>query len=145
MAHDARKDPFHPSPHREEVGLTSLWIGILGAPLIWMALEMVSSALTASLCKTDTTSIAPQHTDTVWQYLLPINLVAFLLALIAAGVAINNWRKVRHERAGSAHDLLEIGEGRTRFLAMFGLLTSGGFLIALIFSALMLFLVPLCR
>jgi hypothetical protein len=65
--------------------------------------------------------------------------------LVAAGVAVYNWRKTRHEMSGSAHYLLEVGEGRTRFLAMFGVFTSGGFLIAFIFSAAMLFLIPLCE
>jgi tetrahydromethanopterin S-methyltransferase subunit B len=40
---------------------------------------------------------------------------------------------------------LDAGEGRIRFLAMFGLLTNAGFVVGLIFMLLTLFLIPLCR
>ncbi|MGZ5622073.1 MAG: hypothetical protein ACXWFG_14535, partial [Methylobacter sp.] len=145
MVENASTDPVHPSPQREEISPTSLWFGILGAPLAWMSLELVFYVLTTAICDADAPSTIVAHTDAVWRSLLPINLLAALVALFAAGVAVYNWRKVRHEMSGSAHHLLEVGEGRTRFLAMFGLLTSIGFLVGLIFMAVTLFLVPLCR
>ncbi|WP_333875146.1 hypothetical protein [Methylobacter sp.] len=145
MENNTSANPAHPSPHREEISLTGLWFGILGAPLAWIGLELGSYVLTTAICKADPPSTIAAHTDKVWQSLLAINVVAVLLALSAAGVAVYNWRKVRYEMSGSAHDLLDVGEGRTRFLAMFGLITSLGFLVAFIFSAVTLFLIPLCR
>jgi hypothetical protein len=137
-------DPAHPSPLREEISLASFWFGILGAPLAWTIQEIVSYIGTSTQCKADGSSTIPAHTDTVWQSLLAINLLAMLLALFATGVAVYNWQKVRHEMSGNAHDLLDEGEGRTRFLAMFGLLTSAGFVIGLVFMIFTLFLAPLC-
>ena len=59
-------------------------------------------------------------------------------------MALRSWRKTFDERADSAHHLLDRGEGRTRFMAMAGMLTSALFLIALVFGTAALCLVPLC-
>jgi hypothetical protein len=137
-------DP-HPSPQRGKVSLGALWFGIWGAPLAWISLELLSYILTTAICNTDSHIALRAHADKVSHYLVPISLIACLIALLAAVTAVHNWRKTRHEKSGSAHQLLEVGEGRTRFLAMFGLLTSSGFIIALFFSSAMLFLIPLCK
>ncbi|MDD5494570.1 MAG: hypothetical protein PHG36_07875 [Dehalococcoidia bacterium] len=120
----------HPLPQRDAISLSSLWFGILGAPIAWIGLELVSYITSTALCPVDNPAIAAAPIATIGRALLTINVLAGLLALVAAGVAVSNWRKTRHEMSGSAHRLLEAGEGRTRFLAMFGLLTSIGFLIA---------------
>lgn len=134
----------HPSPMRAKVALGSLWFGILGAPMAWISLELISYILTTAVCDTNNQSALSKHSLKVWYYLLPISVVAGIIALSAVMIAMHNWRKTRNEKSGSAHKLLEVGEGRTRFLAMFGLLSSIGFIVALLFSAITLFLMPLC-
>ncbi|MGZ5075114.1 MAG: hypothetical protein ACXV9R_00695 [Methylobacter sp.] len=144
MAETKSTDIDHPAPLREEISLASLWFGILGAPMAWTSQELFSYIATSTICNADIASVTPAHTETVWLILLAINLLSVLLALFATGVAVANWQKVRHEMSGSVHDLLDAGEGRTRFFAMFGLLTSAGFVVGLIFMLLTLFLIPLC-
>lgn len=129
---------------RAKVALGSLWFGILGAPMAWISLELISYILTTAVCDTNNQSALSKHSLKVWYYLLPISVVAGIIALSAVMIAMHNWRKTRNEKSGSAHKLLEVGEGRTRFLAMFGLLSSIGFIVALLFSAITLFLMPLC-
>ena len=141
MANHPQPDSTHPSPHRGRVSLAALWFGICGAPFAWIALELSSYVLSMGVC----TSQANANTGGVWTAMLVASIVAGLIALVATVVAINNWRQTRHESAGSAHNLLEVGEGRSRFLAMFGLLTSAGFIVAFIFSATTLLVVPLCK
>lgn len=131
----------HPAPHRHKVAAGLLWFGLCGAPLAWIGLEMFSYVLSMGVC----TSQADAHTGATWTAMLAASIVAGLIALAAIVVAVNNWRKTRHESQGSAHNLLEVGEGRTRFLAMCGLLTSAGFIVAFIFSATTLLVVPLCK
>lgn len=134
----------HPSPLRGKVALGSLWFGILAAPMAWISLELLSYILTTSLCDTNNQSALSKHSLKVWYYLLPFSLVAGIISISAIVVAMHNWKKTRHEKSGSAHQLMEVGEGRTRFLAMFGLLTTVGFIVALLFSSITLFLMPLC-
>jgi hypothetical protein len=45
---------------------------------------------------------------------------------------------------GGSHHLVEVGEGRSRFLAVCGMVTAGGFFIAIAFNTLSVLLVPLC-
>ena len=131
----------HPAPHRNKVSLGLLWFGLCGAPLAWIGLEMFSYVLSMGVC----TAQSDAHTGATWGAMLAASIIAGLIALASIVVAVNNWRKTRHESQGSAHNLLEVGEGRTRFLAMFGLLTSAGFIVAFIFSATTLLVIPLCK
>jgi hypothetical protein len=137
----------HPSPQRGKVGLGALWFGICGVPFAWIGLEIFSYVVTTGICgeKSVTAMDMVSATISAWHILLPTSLVAAALGLITVYVALHNWRESRYEKPGSAHHLIEVGEGRTRFLAMFGLLTSIGFMITFIFSATTLIVVPLCK
>ncbi len=137
----------HSSPQRGKVSLAALWFGIYGVPIAWISLEIFSYVVTTSICGeiSQTTMGMVAGTKSAWHILLPASLLATALALIAAYVALHNWRESHDEKPGSMHHLIDVGEGRTRFLAMFGLLTSIGFMIAFIFSATTLIVVPLCK
>jgi hypothetical protein len=41
--------------------------------------------------------------------------------------------------------MVDIGEGRTRFLALWGMLTSGGLFLVVLLDFIALFVLPLCR
>jgi hypothetical protein len=64
------------------------------------------------------------------------DLLALVLGLIAAFLALSNWRKTREEKPGHGHHLIESGDGRTRFMSMSGMLVSGMVLLAVIYSGL---------
>jgi hypothetical protein len=83
--------------------------------------------------------------SSLWRILLAIGLVGIVLAIAGGLVSWRNWRVTFEEAAGSAHHLLNSGEGRTRFLAMFGILTSFLFALGVLFATAAVFLVPLCR
>jgi hypothetical protein len=126
------------------VGLSALWFGIAAAPFAWTLQQIISSTLAGYACYPH----ADPRTSPVWSGLPPVLLavsaVAFAIALSGGGVAWNAWRQTRSERPGSAHHLMETGDGRTRFMAMCGMLTSSVFVIALAFGTTALYLVPLC-
>jgi hypothetical protein len=72
-------------------------------------------------------------------------LAGIAVAILGGLVSFRNWRLTFYEAPGSVHHLLDRGEGRTRFLAMFGILTSFLFALGLLFATAAVFLVPLCR
>jgi hypothetical protein len=123
--------------------MNALWFGLAAAPLGWTLQMWMSASLAGYACY--------PHADPVgkplWTWLpavLPaISAAAFAIALSGGAVAWNTWQHTRSERPGSAHQLMETGDGRTRFIAMFGLLTSTVFVIAVAFGATALWLVPL--
>jgi hypothetical protein len=76
--------------------------------------------------------------------MLTINIMALVISVVALFVAWRAWRATRDEhRGGSAH-LLEVGEGRSRFLAACGAMAGAGFLVATIFNTAALIWVPQC-
>jgi hypothetical protein len=65
-------------------------------------------------------------------------------AIVSGFLARHAWRASRSEHRGASQHLLDIGEGRTRFLAMSGLMMSAGLFTLLVFTSLTLLLVPAC-
>jgi hypothetical protein len=134
----------HPAPHRARVGLAALLFGIAAAPAAWDAQLMLSVALSGHACYPRERLLAAPLWSGLWSILLAISVGGIGIALAGGVVALRSWRRTRAERPGSGHHLLESGDGRTRFMAMCGLLTSAVFLLALIFGTAALFVVPLC-
>ena len=73
-----------------------------------------------------------------------VDALALLVAVAAAVVAFRAFSITKEEREGDHHHLIEVGEGRSRFLALCGLVTAGGFILVMVFNTLSLILVPLC-
>ncbi|HEY2418537.1 MAG TPA: hypothetical protein VGH84_11510 [Steroidobacteraceae bacterium] len=134
----------HPAPHRDRVRLWVLLFGVIAAPLLWLAQLIVSYGLSAIVCyrgnhPTTIVSATPVRTA-----LLAFDAVALIVGLAAALVAFASWRAVRAEQQSSGHQALDIGEGRTRFMALWGIMSSLCFLGAIIFHTLASIMAPLC-
>jgi hypothetical protein len=134
----------HPAPMRDRVGLALLLFGIVAAPLAWDAQLLVSVSLSGFACYPHASPLATPFWAGLPRVLFAISLASVAVAILGGAVSWRSWRRTCQERDGSAHHLLNLGEGRTRFLAMCGLLTSALFLIALAFGTIVLLLVPLC-
>jgi hypothetical protein len=140
--------PQHPSPARREVGPFRLLFGLLAAPLAWWAEELFSYGVASRLCRMKAAGSGQSLTvaDSPWFWILLAGTA--VIALAGFLVALGNWRRTRgeqrREQSDGGHHLLELGEGRSRFLSMCGMLTSGGFLIAFLFMLANLVLAPLC-
>jgi hypothetical protein len=131
----------HPAPYRHRVGLLALGFGLVGAPLAWNTELLIGSALSGHQCYPRLLPLAqPLWMGTGW-VLWAMSLAALVLGIAAMLVAWRSWLRTRDEKPSTAHG----GEGRTRFMALSGVLTSGLFLIALVFTIAAVALVPLCR
>ncbi len=136
--------PEHPSPARQALSLPLLWFGLLAAPFAWIVEELVSYGIASRVC--DMQAAGDEQTlrnaDSPWFWI--VLGIALAIALAGGWVALHNWRKTRAEKDGSGRHLLELGEGRSRFLAMCSVLISAGFLVAFVFMFAGLALAPLC-
>jgi hypothetical protein len=133
----------HHRPQRR-VGF-ALAFGLLAGPLAWGAHLIANYALATHACfpgAVPRTAPSPSS-DWLLPLLLAIDLTAIAIAAVAALLSYRSWRSERQELAGNAGGVLDIGEGRTRFLSIWGMLTSVGFLTAIAFDVLGLW-VPLC-
>lgn len=134
----------HPAPQRGMVRLPTLWFGIFGAPVAW-ALELIAGySLIAHSCYPRDVPLGTPTFDATRLTGFIICLVLILVGVAALVTAIRSWRATRHGRDAEHHELLEVGEGRARFMAFGGVLISTMFLFALLMSALPVFTNSLC-
>jgi hypothetical protein len=136
----------HPAPHRHRVSTTLMTFAVTGAGGAWLIQLIFDYGLAAHRCyPADEPVLAPDVPGS-WTHpaLLALNLVAILMAIAASAAARSIWHRTKDEHGGSAHRLLTAGEGRTRFLAMCGQLAGIGFLIAILFDTVALYMVPRC-
>lgn len=136
--------PHHPAPQRHVVSRFALGFGLLAAPFAWALDELALYFVASRLCEMKTYNIEETLARATSPWFVGITLLTFAIAFAGTAVAYSSWRKSRDEKQGTGHALIEIGEGRTRFLAMTGLITSAGFCIAFIFIFSQLFVAPLC-
>jgi hypothetical protein len=138
-------DIEHPAPHRERVPLRLLLFGLSGGALAWALQLATNSAIAGVACLAGggERPWAPR-----WEWAEPasmaINLGALLLAFLALAVASLSIRKTRHEEAERSGDVMDAGEGRTRFLSVWGIWASLLFILAIGFNTISLLWSGLC-
>ena len=140
--------PGHPAPHAGVVSLSALWFGLFGAPAAW-AVQLISNyALNAHFCYPGDTPLASPDFGGVRAVGLVMSAVLLVVAAAALAVAMRSWRRTRQEgrrnRSPDHHETVEVGEGRTRFMAMAGILVSGIFLFGVLMNGLPLIAMPGC-
>lgn len=134
----------HPAPHRARVGAVATWFAILAGPLAWSAQLLVNSTIAAHGCYPHDMPLAGSIWGNARSVMAGVEIVALAFCALAGLGGWRNWLRTRDEKQGSAHHLLEAGDGRTRFMAMVGLMTSVLFLVAVAFAAFNLAAVPAC-
>ena len=88
-------------------------------------------------------SIVPHLSpDWTWRAMIVIAVAALAVALAATLVAWRAYRLTKEESSGD-HDLMEIGAGRTRFLALWGICLGAGSAL-IIMTTLAFFALPRC-
>ena len=121
--HPLSDDVSHPSPHRDRVATWKVWCGLLLAPLAF-SLQVVASYIIASdLCSANAVPL---------RYLIVTCVLTSALACVGVGLAWTSWRRTRDEASGDMTQLADRGDGRTRFMALFGLTGSSLFLFGIL-------------
>ncbi len=130
----------HPSPYRHQVAPAALAFGVFAPPLVWSLHLMANFAVSSSTCNSHWLGSA----EDVSGILLFSSLCALGICAAAAWSSWQTWDATRHEHRGAHERLLEVGEGRTRFLGLVGLVLAGGFFAATLFDTIALYMVPIC-
>ncbi|HZP86152.1 MAG TPA: hypothetical protein VFB54_04980 [Burkholderiales bacterium] len=134
----------HPAPQRDIISLFILALAIFGVPLLWGGQLLLSYGLASFACYPSWNPLATPQYSGIRVALLAIGLAALVGGVGIAMLAVYSWRKTRGEQGGSQKHLVDIGEGRTRFLAMCGVMMSSGFVVLLIFTTMTVLIVPPC-
>ena len=136
--------PDHPAPRMHRIGLPTLWFGLFGAPAAWAAQLIGNYALMGHFCYPRDTPLASPTFGGVRALAIVISAVLLLVAVTALVVALHSWGETRYRRTAEHHEVAEIGEGRTRFMAMSGILVSGIFVYGVVMAAVPLITMPVC-
>ena len=76
--------------------------------------------------------------------MVAIMIAGVVIALAALWVSWSNLQRTRNERPGEHAHLMQTGAGRTRFLALWGVMLSGGFAIASLVTGVAFAVLPRC-
>lgn len=108
---------------------------VYAAPAAWGAQLLIGYGLTAYACSPGRIALAQVAEGWGWtrSAALTVNLLAALVAVAAGLLSLSSWRAAREEAS------------RTRFLTVWGVLTSFGFLLAILFNTVMLLGAPACH
>ena len=137
-------DQPHPSPLRRRVASPAHWVALLAAPCAWIFQLLFNFSRVTHGCYPHAVPLAAPLWNDLRTTSATVTLAAVLVCLIAGAIGWQNWRRTREEKPGSAHDLLQSGDGRSRFLGVVGLLSSALFLVAVAVTFLAFTTVPTC-
>jgi hypothetical protein len=133
-----------PAPAARAVTLAALWFGLFGAPVAWSLQLLASYALVAHGCYPDAEPMTMPVIPALRTLVLGTGVAALAVALLAAGSAWRSWRATEHEHKSEPEGLLEAGAGRTRFMALAGMLVSAVFVLGIVMNVVPLLLLRPC-
>jgi hypothetical protein len=141
-AHDAGLDIGHPAPQRHKIQPAELLFALVGGPVGWLGQLLFAFASTSYFCAAGMADAVPGW---LWPAIALLNLGGLTLAAAALLTALALVRRTAQEHRGRSGGVMDAGEGRTRFLAVWGLFISAVFIVATLANSFSLILVPLCR
>lgn len=138
-------DP-HPAPHANKLSTAQAMFILFGGPLAWFAQLCGSVALVGWSCFPTTDHFAMPVAHYAWTRSAAILLTVACLAvaLVAGSVALAKFRQVRDEKRGGKAELIEVGHGRTRFTALWGVMLGFSFAVAIAATAVPFLMVQQC-
>lgn len=127
---------------RRSVSEASLWFGAFGAPTAWAIHFLFSVAFGSGSC-VEAAAPLPRFSGQ-WWVLVGVTLVLLAVAAGSTLISVQSLHRLG-VGIGKTAEASEKPGARAVFMAFSGLLLGAMFLVALGFSTLSLFLVPLCR
>jgi hypothetical protein len=134
----------HPAPHRQRVRLWVLMFGLVAAPIFWLAQLLLGYGVSAAACYGGDHPTTIASGASLRMALFSFDAAALIVALAGAAVSYASWHAVHGEQQSGPHHALEVGEGRTRFMALWGILSSLCFGGAIVFNTMASVMAPLC-
>ncbi len=117
---------------------------LTAAPLAWLLQTIVNMAIARHACFPKDMPLRTPAFSYASNVILIVIGTAIVIALAGLFLSIMAWNRTRREAGGDGHALVEIGEGRTRFLAMCAMIVSVGFCMAIGFALTGFLIVPMC-
>ena len=146
MSRDPESLSHHPAPHAERLSTGMAWFMLFGGPLAWLVQLSIGYMLVSWPCFPSGDKLAAPLAGYGWTGSAAL-IALFLAVVVAAAAGYTSWgklREVRDEKEGGHADLMDVGHGRTRFVALWGAFLGGGFAVTTLVTLLGFVLVPRC-
>jgi hypothetical protein len=137
-------DPTGAAPETRSVRFLTLLFGACAAPIFWLGQVMLSYGVTAIICYPRD---HPQHLTNggpLFTALMAFDAVALIGCAASGLVSWRAWQRVRKDTVRDHRHVLHSGEGRDRFLAIWGIMSSLWFFAAVLFNVIASVTVPPC-
>lgn len=134
----------HPSEHRARTRLWVLLYGLVAAPAAWLAAQIIAAWVAQRGCFPGYAPLPAPAFNGVQAIGMAALLLALAISVSGLLAALAAWRRTRQEHEGGGGPALDVGEGRSRFMALTGVMTSSGFSLAVLFSLPAALLTPAC-
>jgi hypothetical protein len=120
-----------------------VWLGFVTGPVVWALAMTTAYGFSSYACYPAAARLLAPVSELGWVPRFDTTLygIGMVLTVAAGAIAWRTWRITREEAAGHA---LEIGEGRSRFLGIWGVITSALFVGLLLFNLINTLLVSPC-
>ncbi len=118
----------------------------MAGPTAWIIQLLIAYGVSAYLCqpRNEPRLGVPPDWPAEWALMLAVNLACLAGAVAGALAGLAVWRRTGAEKPGSHELLLEVGEGRARFLAACAIMACCGFSVAILFNTVEFFTIPAC-
>jgi hypothetical protein len=137
-------DIGHPAPDHHRVGLGLLMSCLFAAPALWSLQHLVLYAVASHYCGLEPAVAARGNAGWLLWLLAVVNLAALVGAALALALSLRSLHRTRREYAEGSDDIVDAGEGRTRFLSIWAVWLSALFLLAIAFNTISVFWIDLC-
>lgn len=127
----------HPAPQGRQMSLASLFMALLTPPTAWVLQLIITYATASTWCFPR--DIIYLGEEVSRQLLLGINLFSLAAALLATLMSYRFWRRTAKEAKGEHDTAVDAGEGRTRFLSLWGVWSGSWFVIQILFGTIAVF------
>jgi hypothetical protein len=135
----------HPAPKTGAMRLTESFFVVFAGPIMWFLQLTVGFALVTEPCfNAGEPAAVPALVDRTHAAALGLVVLAWAVSLVAAWVAWRAYQRTEDEGHGDHRHVVEVGAGRTRFLALWGVILGIGSAVATSFTAVALIVLPRC-
>jgi hypothetical protein len=138
--------PAQPPPRAELIPSGESAFCLFGGPVAWFLQLCCGYALASEPCFRAGQRIAavPVALHWTWPAMVVLTVAAVSVSLAALYLATRAYLRTQHGTPGDTGQLLEARAGRTRFLALWGIVLGGGFALAAATTAVAFIALPRC-
>jgi hypothetical protein len=137
-------DPVGAAPETRSVKFLALLFGACAAPIFWLGQLILGYGVTAYACYPGDHPQNLMGSSALFTALLVFDAVALIACAAGGAVSWAAWRRASINKERSHRHILHTGEGRDRFLAMWGIMSSLWFFAAVLFNVIASVTVPPC-